>query len=479
LSVDNKGDGAVVAGGDISGSVIISGSGNTVNVGGRPPATVRHEPASTPVQSVDTPRGERTPTVFVSYSHDDDDFVRRLISDLNKAGHAVWIDTSNIRGGDDWLRAIAEGIINSYAFIIVATKSSLASKWVRGEITWAVQREKLIVPVLVEDVVRDTAFFPLVNFHGVKFHGTDYETAIARLVSSLPARGSMDVITSAPAATSSMNPESARLVATIGDPLASVKDRVAAGRRLAEIGDPRPGVGLRADGLPDIVWCDVPGGEFIYRAGRRLTLAAFRIAKYPVTYLQFQAFIDAADGYANAKWWEGLYQDGVAQQRKGPVDQWFKLSNHPRENVSWYDAIAFCRWLSDNLSESVTLPTEQQWEKAARGTDGRIYPYGNEFDPAKGNTGNSGIGQTSAVGAFLDGASPYGAMDMSGNVWERTLTEYKSAPDADISSNAVRVVRGGGWTNWGVDNFRCECREWVDPAARYYNGGFRVTSPAV
>jgi len=190
--------------------------------------------------------------------------------------------------------------------------------------------------------------------------------------------------------------------------------------------DTRAGVGLRADGLPDIVWCEVPAGEFIYQEDERVTLPAFHIAKYPVTYKQFQAFIDAPDGFSNVKWWDGLHKDGLKQQRSGPGDQAFKFWNHPRERVSWYDAMAFCRWLSAKLRDEITLPTEEEWEKAARGTDGRAYPHEGAFDPTKGNTAESGIGQTSAVGVFPDGASPYGVMDMSGNVWEWTLTEHET-----------------------------------------------------
>jgi hypothetical protein len=102
-------------------------------------------------------------------------------------------------------------------------------------------------------------------------------------------------------------------------------------------------------------------------------------------------------------------------------EQSFKFANHPRETVNWYQAMAFCRWLSWRLgggydlkkvSEwAVRLPTEFEWEKAARGTDGRIYPYKGDFDAKKGNTDDTGSGQTSAVGIFPNGASPYGVME--------------------------------------------------------------------
>ncbi|MHB8752861.1 MAG: formylglycine-generating enzyme family protein [Aggregatilineales bacterium] len=175
--------------------------------------------------------------------------------------------------------------------------------------------------------------------------------------------------------------------------------------------------------------------EALEREERLAEVSDFPISKYPITYKQFQAFIDAADGYRDPIWWQGLHADGFKQHKAGPDDQHFKFWNHPRENVSWYAAMAFCRWLTAKLSYEVRLPTEEEWERAARGTDGRFFPYGNEFDPGKGNTAETGIGQTSAVGIFPGGASPYGTLDMSGNVWEWTLTDYESRSNTDFTSN--------------------------------------------
>src|SRR5215470_14318487 len=152
----------------------------------------------------------------------------------------------------------------------------------------------------------------------------------------------------------------------------SERDEV--GRALAKLGDPRPGVGVRQDGLPDIEWCAVPGGDFIYRDGEYITLPTFYIAKYPITYSQFQPFIDAEDGFREDDWWYGL-----AKHVKKPLQSAWSIDNYPRENVNWYEAVAFCRWLSSRLGYEVRLPTEQEWEKAARGTDGRVYPWGNEY----------------------------------------------------------------------------------------------------
>jgi formylglycine-generating enzyme required for sulfatase activity len=236
--------------------------------------------------------------------------------------------------------------------------------------------------------------------------------------------------------------------------------------------------------LPDIVWCEVPAGEFIMgndlqtdgNPKRTVILPTFWIAKYPITYRQFQAFLDAPDGFKNDAWWKGL-----AKRETERGEQCFKFWNHPREMVSWYDAIAFCRWLTARYvgagliqpSEGIRLPTEQQWEKVARGTDGRTYPYGNTFDAAKGNTRETGIGQTSAVGIFPGGASLYGVLDMSGNVWEWCLNEYSNPECVCISDTNSRVLRGGTG-NYYQDVARAALRLDSFPDYRSDGVGFRV-----
>lgn len=254
--------------------------------------------------------------------------------------------------------------------------------------------------------------------------------------------------------------------------------------------DTRFGISTGADGLPEFDWVDIPVGEFLYgREKQPLTLnKPFKISKYPVTYKQFQAFIKAGDGFHDSRWWEGL-ADAVDRRPNysAPNEQRFKFWNHPRERVSWYDAIAFCRWLSfkrggkwglDEVDEwSVRLPTEFEWEKAARGTDGRVYPYGNEFDAAKGNTRETGIAKTSAVAMFPDGASPYGVLDMSGNVWEWCLTDYKNlAPEVqaeNLRTSRSRVLRGGSWAI-NLDSARAASHSSLNPNYSDDDIGFRL-----
>ncbi len=268
---------------------------------------------------------------------------------------------------------------------------------------------------------------------------------------------------------------------------------------------PRKGVGLiltgKDKGLPDVDWVTIPAGPFIYgdddKTGyssfappadrQELALPTYQMSRYPITYMQFQAFIDATDGWADDRWWEGLAAS--AEHRSQPDEQYFKYSNHPRENVSWYDAIAFCRWWSWRLGGgydlakigewAVRLPTEYEWEKAARGREGLIYPYGNEFDASKGNTDETGIGQTSAVGLFAAHPSPYGVEEMSGNVWEWCLSDSDEpqlrAEDEDLRTDAIRTLRGGSWGSTR-NRARAAARLNRAPDDRSYYLGFRVVA---
>jgi formylglycine-generating enzyme required for sulfatase activity len=291
-------------------------------------------------------------------------------------------------------------------------------------------------------------------------------------------------------------------------------ERAAAGRTLGLLGDPRPGVGVvllpspHGEGpgvrLPDIDWVRIPAGEFTYQKGRMTLDYDFEIARYPITNAQFQTFIDDPEGFYDPRWWEGLsLPEG---HNAAPGEQALKYDNHPRETVSWYDAIAFCRWWSRRLEAltpnpspsgrgaydpmnpstwAVRLPTEFEWEKAARAHSGWNYPYGDTVDPAKGNTDKASIRQTSAVGLFPAGDTPHWSKpisDLSGNVWEWCLSAYDE-PQADVGqenirSEAARVLRGGSWSYYQV-GARAVYRVDDHPLNRDYDLGFRVVCVGV
>jgi len=306
-----------------------------------------------------------------------------------------------------------------------------------------------------------------------------------------------------------------RLIALLAGGRLSPRQRAAAGDTLARLGDSRPGVGLREDGLPDVVWCEVPAGSFAMGSADDDGMAGddekpqhtvddlpgFCISRYPITNAQFGAFVEAGSYRVRRYWREaeaaGLWQDGqltcytwlleeqnvVKKVSKAPHDygQPYNLPNHPVVGVSWYEALAFCRWLSEQLETEVCLPSEAEWEKAARGVDGRVYPWGNNPDPERANYSDTGIGTTSAVGCFPGGASSYGVEDASGNVWEWTRSHYRAYPydakdgreDLAAGGDVPRVLRGGAFVN-EAGFVRAAYRNGYSPDFRYVNGGFRV-----
>jgi len=312
-------------------------------------------------------------------------------------------------------------------------------------------------------------------------------------------------------------------------------ERAAAGRALAPLGDPRPGVGRVANPphLPDISWCFVPAGPFVMGSRGESDKRPipphdlpddYWIARYPVTNAQFQPFVDDPDGYKNPHWWtrEGL----VWRERSGGWERYggvFDLPNHPAVGVRWYEAVAYCAWSTSKMQEAgriptgweVRLPTEAEWEKAARGgleipaapiiktvlpSDGgeaeegllpnprpaRIYPWGSTAeldvpDPNRANYDESGVGATSAVGAFPGGESPYGCLDMAGNVWEWCGTKWVDNYDEydkmegreTLEGDDVRVLRGGSWDYYWY-RVRCAGRNGSLPHVRNNYWGFRV-----
>lgn len=233
--------------------------------------------------------------------------------------------------------------------------------------------------------------------------------------------------------------------------------RAAIGRALGRLGlDNRKGVGVK-DGIPDIDWVKVE---------------KFCMSRYLVTNAQYEAFVEAEDGYKDDRWWEGL----TNPDRDGENPQW-RESNHPRETVSWWEAMAFCGWLSHKLGYEVRLPKEEEWERAAFGNGKRKYPWGKEYKTGYANVRETHyLGRTSAVGMYPQGASPEGVMDLAGNVWEWCLNEREKPERTQRSGTEPRVLRGGSWLNLH-DNLAV--RYDYHPNFRYYSRlGFRLVCSA-
>jgi formylglycine-generating enzyme required for sulfatase activity len=280
--------------------------------------------------------------------------------------------------------------------------------------------------------------------------------------------------------------------------------RAAAYRVLGRLGaDDRAGVGVgvtrTAEGLslPDITWCEVPAGACLYQDDPLRHVLAFHIARYPITWSQFQAFVDDPSGYRDPTWWTA----GPKAPPAAPLAAHWPIGNHPRDSVSWYEAMAFCAWLAERLraqgeladDEQIRLPTEVEWEKAARGEGGREYPWPqgataaksvSAYLPGSANTDETGdfagqtvgalrLGRTSAVGAYPASRTTYGAFDMAGNLWEWCTGCY----DPALPGIVARVVRGGSWAT-GHRSAGASFRDWGLPGLRSPNEGFRVVRTA-
>ncbi len=144
----------------------------------------------------------------------------------------------------------------------------------------------------------------------------------------------------------------------------------------------------------------------------------------------------------------------------------------PRETVSWYEAMAYCRWLSAKLGQPVTLPTEQQWERVARGVSGRGFAWGNELHSDLANT-EGNLLRTTVVGLYPDGATPEGVLDLTGNVWEWCLNEVEQPQSIDLTSSAGRGIRGGAW-GLATDYCRTSVRGLLFPYDRNHALGLRL-----
>jgi formylglycine-generating enzyme required for sulfatase activity len=284
------------------------------------------------------------------------------------------------------------------------------------------------------------------------------------------------------------------LVRTLQHNALPAVDRAQAGDALADVGDPR----FRADVwyLPDeplLGFVEIPAGPFLMGSDderdsrvlkalpqRKTTLPIYYIVRYPVTVAQFRAFVEMSG-----------YEWGSKDRPQG-------AANHPVVYVSWHDAVAYCAWLTACLREwtgtpeflrsllhtegwRVILPSEAEWEKAARGMDGRAYPWGNDLDPDRANYSATDINATSAVGCFPHGVSPYGIEELSGNVLEWTRSLYGDYPyparraarakreDLQAHKNASRVRRGGAF--WG-DHQDVGCASRHGRGARSVGPGF-------
>lgn len=258
----------------------------------------------------------------------------------------------------------------------------------------------------------------------------------------------------------------------------------------ASNGKPLPRRGQTPDtarySLPLLEWCEVPSGLVTMikspaasgaapAAGQARYLEGFFIGRYPVTNAQFQAFIDDPQGYAAERWWAfSLQAQSWHKQNPKPRPPQFSGDDHPRERVTWFEAVAFTLWLSEKTGLKLSLPTELQWQRAAQGDDGRLYPWGATFDKSRCNTKESALNKTTPVTHYAAGISPFGVYDLAGNVWEWCLDAENSSDETpSLIGDDKRVIRGGSFIG---DQSRAQThfKFYVSPGTFYPSIGFRL-----
>lgn len=230
-------------------------------------------------------------------------------------------------------------------------------------------------------------------------------------------------------------------------------------------------------GAPLLEWCDVPAGLVTVTRGGQFLPAhvdSFRMGKYPVTNAQFQEFIDAPDGYTNGAWWEfSPHARKWFLEHPKPLPLKLIGHNHPCVNICWYEAMAYCAWLSHHTGLRITLPTEHQWQRAAQGDDDRLYPWGDTFDPKRCNSKESGNRITVSVTNYPNGVSPYGVYDLAGNTWEWCLNMDCGSDSTNLLGDGHRVMRGGSYIS-PHNRVQCRFSFALNPQCRYETIGFRI-----
>lgn len=269
----------------------------------------------------------------------------------------------------------------------------------------------------------------------------------------------------------------------------SPRERLAAGDTLAQLGDSRPGVCT-----PEPALVAIPSGPFLMGEEQHEIVIAqpYAIGKYPVTNAQYRLFIE--DGGYTEKWRSCWTDDGWQYADRGKPRLWqdeqYNQPNQPVVGVNWYEAVAYANWLAATTGQPYRLPTEAEWERAARHTDGRTYPWGEDWRDGICNSKELGLARPAAVGSFPGDTAVCGAQDMGGNVNEWCQTRWQDGNDKQYELpyqvddgrenleggwRVTRVWKGGAYDDQQGTYSRCSSRVRPRPSGGGYRyGGFRV-----
>jgi toxoflavin biosynthesis protein ToxD len=329
-------------------------------------------------------------TIFISHSSQDNEWCRPFVTALQAKGFDVWYDEQGLTGGSAWVTSLQREAQSRDVFVLVVTPESLASQWCQEEIQLALATRRNILPVLHKPTKVDGF---LLTRQWIDATGAAPEVAAERVTAAL-LHGAPPV-------------EEKRERRPPTDLPQILPEWLARLGYTGRLYDQTPVI------IPPLI--SIPAGPFLMGSDprrdpetndvetpvRQVNVAAFQIARYPLTVAEYSWAVQAGAIKQPPDW-----------------ERQLQRPHHPVVQTTWKNAIAYTAWLADLTGEPWRVPTEEEWEKAARGVDGRIYPWGDVWDPARANTQDGGPGDTTPVGMYPGGASPYGVMDMAGNAQE-------------------------------------------------------------
>ena len=418
--------------------------------------------------------------VFISYSSKDKEKVFAFVDRLIESGISVWIDQGGIDGALLWGQEIVEAIRGCKVLILMTSKNSVESHNIVKEVALASKYKKHILPLLLEPVqIPDTMEYQLAGIQHIELFTGNDKDVFKVVIRSLKRLGVQvrtgkikeNIIEVKPERiiTPSIITESPSVIIPSFSEMTIISGGEHSSTEGVQIENPKDGTLLKL----------IPAGEFL--AGGpgeneggafRVHLPAYYLAVHPVTNDQYKLFVDETGHRAPAASFDSKYN--IWQGTSFPSDK----GDHPVVCVSWDDAVAYCSWAG------LRLPTELEWEKGSRGSDGREYPWGDEWNGSKCENSVDGRDSkgTCSVWSYAVGKSPYGLFNMSGNVFEwcsdwydvTAYNRYRSCiltPPFPSGGNS-HVLRGGSWANYFPGGFRCALR-YREPDICYNNVGFR------
>jgi len=385
------------------------------------------EPATAPLSR----QTEHRYDVFISYSRTDQEWVRgELLPRLEKADLKVILDYRDFEPGAPLLTEMERAVQESRKTILVLTPAYLDSEWAEFENVLAQTldpgaRLRRVIPVMLRSCERPLRIRSLVCVDLRTSQPSQFQRLLRALTGEISPSPEIDIPT------------------TLSIPA---------------------GLFLMGSCLDD------SAAHENEQPRRKVDLRGYRIGRYPVTNAQYAHFVHETEHHPPEHWDDGEIPDG--------------LEDHPVVNVDHEDAEAYCRWLRQITGEHYRLPTEEEWEKAARGgyPEERCYPWGDEWQEGICNTEELGREGTTSVHEFEHvNRSPFEVVDMVGNVWEWTDSWYERYPNSPHQSlhygRICRVVRGGSWRN-SKQEIRISCRGRYNPPIRRPYLGFRVALDA-